>query len=263
MHAESIATPTAGVMPLLTIEGVSRSFGGFTVLRNVSLDVAPGTITGLLGPNGSGKTTLFNILTGFLPPSGGRVRFEGNDLAGLSVPARSRLGLVRSFQTPKIFESLSCRDNVALGFYKQTHAGMIAGMLGLPSARAELAALREKAQALLERFGLQRHAEREARLLSAGQRRNLEMARALAAEPKILMLDEPSTGLTREEAAELGRMLGDLRRSGTTLFLVSHDMEFMRIVDCAHVLYFGEIIASGDLASVQADRKVRQIYLGT
>ncbi|QRG06942.1 ABC transporter ATP-binding protein [Xanthobacter dioxanivorans] len=245
------------------VEGVARSFGGFQVLADVSLAIGQGEVVGLLGPNGSGKTTLFNIATGFLPPSAGAIRFRGRDISVLSVQDRSRLGVVRTFQTPKVFEGLTVRDNVALGFYRQMRAGLVEGLFGAPRARREVADAREASEPLLARFGLKDLADTAAARLTAGQRRNLEVARALAGAPRLLMLDEPSTGLTRDEAVALGDMLLDLSAEGMTIFVVSHDMEFLRIVGRAHVLYFGRIIASGTLAEIQADPQVRQIYFGS
>ncbi|MBA4789587.1 MAG: ABC transporter ATP-binding protein [Rhizobiales bacterium] len=249
--------------PFFCVSGIARSFGGFQVLADVSLGIGRGEIAGLLGPNGSGKTTLFNIATGFLAPSAGAVRLEGGDISGLSVQERSRLGVVRTFQTPKVFEGLSVRDNVALGFYKRMHSGIVESLLGGPRARREVERARAESAPLLERFGLGAVGHLPAARLTAGQRRNLEIARALAGAPRLLMLDEPSTGLTRDEAAALGDMLLALKAEGLTIFVVSHDMEFLRIVGRAHVLYFGRIIASGGMAEIQADPQVRQIYFGT
>lgn len=245
------------------VSGIARSFGGFQVLADVSLGVGRGEIAGLLGPNGSGKTTLFNIATGFLAPSAGSVRLDGQDISGLGVQQRSRLGVVRTFQTPKVFEGLSVRDNVALGFYKEMRAGVAESLLGVPRARREVERARDLSAPLLERFGLGAVADLAAARLTAGQRRNLEVARALAGAPRLLMLDEPSTGLTRDEAMALGDVLVGLRGEGLTIFVVSHDMEFLRIVGRAHVLYFGRIIAAGTMADIQADPQVRQIYFGT
>lgn len=245
------------------VDGVARSFGGFKVLADVSLAIGQGDIVGLLGPNGSGKTTLFNIATGFLPPSAGAIRFCGRDISSLSVQARGRLGVVRTFQTPRVFEGLTVRDNVALGFYRQMRAGMVESLFGFPRSRRDVALARDASEPLLTRFGLRDLAHMAAARLTAGQRRNLEVARALAGAPRLLMLDEPSTGLTRDEAMALGDTLLELRAEGMTIFVVSHDMEFLRIVGRAHVLYFGRIIASGALAEIQADPQVRQIYFGS
>lgn len=245
------------------VSGIARSFGGFRVLADVSLSVGEGEIVGLLGPNGSGKTTLFNIATGFLAPSAGTVHLQGRDISALSVQQRSRLGVVRTFQTPKVFEGLTVRDNVALGFYKEMRAGIVESLFGGPRARREIDRVRALSAPLLERFGLAGVADLAAARLTAGQRRNLEVARALAGAPRLLMLDEPSTGLTREEAMALGDLLLALRAEGLTIFVVSHDMEFLRIVGQAHVLFFGRIIAAGTMADIQADPQVRQIYFGT
>lgn len=249
--------------PFFAVSGIARSFGGFRVLTDVSLSVGRGEIAGLLGPNGSGKTTLFNIATGFLEPSAGSVRLDGRDISASSSPQRSRLGMVRTFQTPKVFEGLSVRDNVALGFYKEMRAGVVESLLGSPRARREVERARTLGVPLLERFGLAGVADLAAARLTAGQRRNLEVARALAGAPRLLMLDEPSTGLTRDEAMALGEVLLGLKSEGLTIFVVSHDMEFLRIVGQVHVLYFGRIIAAGTMADIQAGPQVRQIHFVT
>jgi ABC-type branched-subunit amino acid transport system ATPase component len=247
---------------LLEVKQVSRSFSGLRVLNNVSLDVEAGGITGLIGPNGAGKSTLFNIVSGFLAPDAGQVLYQGHDVSRLSVPARSRMGLVRTFQTPQVFPNLTVRENIMAGSYKQTASGLTAGLLGTPRARADVARMRAAAEAVCERFGLTQAVDQLAGKLPGGQQRLVELARACVAEPALLCLDEPSSGLNSEEVARLMQTLQRLNREGLTILLVSHDMDLVTIASSIHVLCFGEIIASGALTQIQADVRVREAYLG-
>jgi ABC-type branched-subunit amino acid transport system ATPase component len=247
---------------LLEIRNVSRSFSGLRVLNNVSFAVAAGGITGLIGPNGAGKSTLFNIVSGFLAPGAGQVLFRGRDLDRMSIPARSRAGLVRTFQTPQVFPNLTVQENIMAGCYKRTASGMTAGLLGTPGARADLAHMRASADAACERFGLASVRDQLAGKLPGGQQRLVELARACVAEPVLLCLDEPSSGLNSEEVARLMQTLQRLNSEGLTILLVSHDMDLVTIAHQIHVLCFGEIIASGALPHIQSDARVREAYLG-
>lgn len=247
----------------LEVRDVGHSFGGLTVLTNVSFGVPRGQIVGLIGPNGSGKSTLFNIINGFLRPRTGSVVLDGRDLGAASVEARSRAGLIRTFQTPKVFEHMSVLDNLMAGAYRTTRAGMLAGMLRLPGAVSELRSLREQAQRLCRRFGLESLQATPAGRLTSGQRRMVELARAYAAQPRLLLLDEPSSGLNDDEVGQLAGWLRTLKAEGVTLLLVSHDMAFMEVAEVVNVLYFGEIIASGTMSEMQRDSRVREVYLGT
>ncbi len=246
----------------LKLEGLAHSFGGLQVLRQVHIEVPAGRLVGLIGPNGSGKTTCFNIASGFLRQKAGRVVMDGKDISASSVQERSRAGLVRTFQAPKVFEHMTVLENLMVGAHKSTGAGVLATMLGTRSSRAELAATRADAQQCALRFGLQPLLEIRAGLLPAGQRRIVELARACMGRPRALLLDEPSSGLNSAEIDVLRRWIVELNRDGLTVFLVSHDMGLMTVCDTVHVLYYGEIIASGSLADVQADRRVREAYLG-
>jgi len=247
---------------LLEIRNVSRSFSGMRVLNNVSFAVAAGGITGLIGPNGAGKSTLFNIVSGFLAPGAGQVLFRGRDLDRMSIPARSRAGLVRTFQTPQVFPNLTVQENIMAGCYTRTASGMTAGLLGTPGARADLAHMRASADAACERFGLASVRDQLAGKLPGGQQRLVELARACVAEPVLLCLDEPSSGLNSEEVARLMQTLQRLNSEGLTILLVSHDMDLVTIAHQIHVLCFGEIIASGALPHIQSDARVREAYLG-
>jgi ABC-type branched-subunit amino acid transport system ATPase component len=246
----------------ISLAGIAHSFGGLQVLRDVNVEVPKGRITGLIGPNGSGKTTCFNIASGFLRPKGGRVQFDGRDITSLTVQQRSRAGLVRTFQTPKVFEHMSVLENLMVGQYKSTGTGVLAAMCSSAGSRAELRAMRTAAEECAERFGLTRLLAARAGVLPAGQRRVVELARACIGNPSALLLDEPSSGLNSEEIETLRHWIVTLNREGLTVFLVSHDMGLMTVCDAVHVLYFGEIVSSGSLAEVQADPRVREAYLG-
>lgn len=252
----------AGAAAALKLEGVAQSFGGLQVLRQVDIDVSAGRLVGLIGPNGSGKTTCFNIASGFLRQQSGRVLLDGTDISASSVQQRSRAGLVRTFQAPKVFEQMTVLENLMVGAHKATRTGVLAAMLGTPQARAELAASRADAEQCARRFGLESLLETRAGLLPAGQRRIVELARACMGRPRVLLLDEPSSGLNSEEIEVLRRWIVALHRDGLTVFLVSHDMGLMTVCETVHVLYYGEIIASGSLADVQDDPRVREAYLG-
>jgi branched-chain amino acid transport system ATP-binding protein len=247
---------------LMQLCGISKGFFGLSVLRDVTLDIPKGRITGLIGPNGAGKSTLFNILSGFLRPDAGELRFRGAGMARASVAARSRAGLVRTFQTPQVFGHLTVRENLIAGCHKLGRSGFLANLLGLPSSRAERRRMEALADRTLARFDLAGLARLRAGDLPVGQQRLVELARAAVAEPDLLCLDEPSSGLNAEETEQLRRMLVRLNDDGMTIFLVSHDMDLMSVSSKVNVLCFGEIIARGDFAAVQADSRVREAYLG-
>jgi branched-chain amino acid transport system ATP-binding protein len=247
---------------LLEVGNLSHAFRGLQVLRNVSLTVEEGSITGLIGPNGAGKSTLFNIVSGFLAPDAGVVRYAGRDVNRLRVERRSHLGLVRTFQTPQVFAHLTVHENLVAGCHKRTRSGMLANLLGTPGSRTELARARRDADEACERFGLTEVRERRAGMLPAGQQRLVELARACIAQPRLLCLDEPSSGLNSEEVGQLMEMLRRLNTAGLTILLVSHDMDLVQVASVVHVLCFGEIIASGAFAQVQTDPRVREAYLG-
>lgn len=249
--------------PLLAVEGVGHAFGGFQVLSSVSFDIPRGGLVGLIGPNGSGKTTLFNIISGFIHPMEGKVSFDGQVLDKSSnVVRRSRQGLVRTFQTPKVFEHLTVLENVMVGLYKSTRGGVLSSMLGLHVAKREMLRMRSQAAAACDAFGLGDVKERRAGSLTAGARRNVELARAVVSEPLLLMMDEPSSGLAQEEVESLQQHLRRINRSGLALLLVSHDMDLMSMVDRVNVLSAGEIIACGTMAEMHRDSQVQQVYLG-
>lgn len=261
MSAVAFPKPKSG-SPLLKVERVGHSFGGLHVLKDVNFKVEPGRVVGLIGPNGSGKTTCFNIVSGFLPPRAGVVTFSGVDCTRDSVQERSRRGLVRTFQTPQVFAHLTVLENLMVGSHKRTSAGLLGDMLRLPGARRDLETMRERAHAASRRFGLDSLLDRRAGTLPAGQMRMVELARACIGEPSLLLLDEPSSGLNSSEIERLREWILELNRDGLSILLVSHDMGLMTVAQEVHVLYFGEIIASGPMDHIQNDARVREAYLG-
>jgi branched-chain amino acid transport system ATP-binding protein len=243
--------------PLLQVENLAKRFGGIVATDDLTLSVAAGELHAMIGPNGAGKTTLIAQLSGQLRADAGRVRFDGNDITSLPMDRRSRLGLARSFQITSLFLDLSVLDNVALAV--QGHAGH--SFHFWRNARAELQ-LREPARAALARVGLSARAELPASLLSHGEHRQLELAMALAGNPRLLLLDEPMAGLGPEESA---RMVGTLRalKRELTIVLVEHDMDAVfALADRITVLVYGTVIASGAPDEIRANPQVRDAYLG-
>lgn len=248
---------------LLEAQGLGHAFGGLQVLRDVNFGVAQGSITGLIGPNGSGKTTCFNIMSGYLPPRAGTVRFDGRDVTACPVAERSRQGMVRTFQAPQVFRDLSVLENLMVGGYRHGRCGPVADMLRAASSRHDLSRMEADAIAVAERFGLRPLLQRRAGTLPAGQMRMVELARACVSRPKLLMLDEPSSGLSTPEIDQLRDWIVQLNCDGLTILLVSHDMGLMNVAHEVNVLYFGEIIAKGGMDAIQSDPRVRDAYLGT
>ncbi|MFO1079092.1 MAG: ABC transporter ATP-binding protein [Reyranellaceae bacterium] len=248
--------------PMLALQGIGHAFGGLAVLRSVSFEVPDGAIVGLIGPNGSGKTTLFNIVSGYITPQLGTLVYRGRPLGRDSIQARGRAGLVRTFQTPQVFERMTVLENVMAGCAKLTHTSMLQDLLRTPAARGQMRAIQERAEAACERFGLARLRDLPAASLTAGQRRILEIARAVVGEPRLLLLDEPSSGLNAQEIDELRSWIVTLNGAGMTVLLVSHDMGLMTVAPTVHVLYFGEIVASGSMDEIQQNARVREVYLG-
>lgn len=247
---------------LLQVAAVSHSFGGLHVLRGVDFGVPAGSLTGLIGPNGAGKSTLFNIVSGFLRPQHGTVRLDGRDITRDPVQTRTRAGLVRTFQTPKVFGKLSVRENLMIGCHRHLASGMAGNMLRSRRSRTEIELMRAQAAEAGDRFGLTAVMERPAGQVSAGMQRVVELARACVSQPRLLMLDEPSSGLNTTEIAQLRELLQRLNREGITILLVSHDMHLVDVASRVHVLCFGSIIASGAMAQIRQDERVRQAYLG-
>jgi branched-chain amino acid transport system ATP-binding protein len=238
-------------MPLLQVAEAEVRFGGVHALRGVDLDVAPGIVTGLIGPNGAGKTTLFNTICGLQSLNGGRITFDGSDMTGMKPHQRARLGIARTFQRLEVFGSLSVRENVLAAAEIRRRWSR---------DRSDAAA---NADGVLGLVGLSHLADRSADTLPTGQARLLELARALATRPRLLLLDEPSSGLDDTESEELGDLLCQLAEAGMGVLLVEHDMGLvMRICVQINVLDFGAVLMVGGPDEVRADERVRAAYLG-
>jgi len=248
--------------PLLAVDRLVKRFGGLEAVSQVGFAVAAGEIVGLIGPNGAGKSTLFNLITGVLPCDDGKVSFLGADITRANQHRIARAGIARTFQHVKLRSTMSLLDNVLLGTYLRTHSGFVRSALRLD--RAEEARARFEALRQLERVGLGADPYDLAGNLPLGRQRILEVARALAADPALIILDEPAAGLSRPEKAALAELLRALRREGVTVLLVEHDVEFvMGLVDRIVVMDFGSKLVEGPPAAVRADRRVQEAYLGS
>ncbi|MDM0119569.1 branched-chain amino acid ABC transporter ATP-binding protein/permease [Variovorax arabinosiphilus] len=255
------ALPVRGTR-ILSVEGAVKRFGGLVAVNDVSFEVNAGEIIGLIGPNGAGKSTMFNLLTCTAPMTAGKVRFLDRDIAGLPQREVARLGLARTFQHVKLRPQMTLLDNVALGAYARTGAGVLKA--GLRLDRAEEQQVLQEAQRQLARIGLGDRSHELAGSLPLGTQRILEIARALAADPVLLVLDEPAAGLRRKEKMALGELLRKLREEGVTILIVEHDMDFvMKLVDRLVVMNFGSKLVEGVPAAVRADERVQAAYLGS
>jgi branched-chain amino acid transport system ATP-binding protein len=238
-------------MPLLEVERVVVQFGGVTAVDEATFAMDTGTVTGLIGPNGAGKTTCFNVITGLQKPTRGAVRFQGKDVTSTPVHRRARQGMARTFQRLEAFGSLTVRDNVRAAL--DIHHGL----------RGLVARTGSEVDALLERVGIVDYADERADSIPTGTARLLELARALACEPRLLLLDEPSSGLDESETDDFGDLLRELAAEGRGVLMVEHDMDLvMGVCDEIHVLDFGKIIATGTPAQIRADGRVQEAYLG-
>jgi branched-chain amino acid transport system ATP-binding protein len=239
-------------MALLDVRGVAVRFGGITAVDGASLTAEPGSITGLIGPNGAGKTTLFNVISGLQPPTSGKVRFTGRDVTHATVDRRARMGMGRTFQRLEAFGSLTVRENIRVA--RDIHAGPRSWFTGRRDSRVD---------ELISTVGIDEYARQRADSVPTGVARLLELARALAIEPSLLLLDEPSSGLDESETEEFGRLLQKLADHGCAILMVEHDMDLvMSVCEYIYVLEFGKVIATGSPGEIRADRTVQAAYLG-
>jgi branched-chain amino acid transport system ATP-binding protein len=248
---------------MLSIQHLCKSFGGVHAVQDVSFSIKEGAIHSVIGPNGAGKTTLFNLITGVYSPTSGKILLRGEDVAGLTPDQLARRGMSRTFQNLQVCMNMTALDNVMVGAHLRLNQNLFAAMLHLPSVRRADARCRDEAAGLMEFVGLKRHIDDEAGEMSYGALKRLEIARALAAHPKVLLLDEPAAGLNHTETGEIEALIRKVAQSGVTVVLVEHDMKLvMNLSDHILVLDYGKKLAEGTASEVRANPDVVAAYLG-